>query len=215
MDSQLLGRLQKGVDQIALTLSDVQISKLAEYIDLLVKWNKAYNLTAIRDPEEMVVKHLLDSLAIVPHINQSPLLDVGTGPGLPGIPLAITRPDLDITLLDSNGKKTRFLTQAKVSLGLDNVTVIHGRVEQAISSQKTDKRFQIVTSRAFASLSDMVTLARDTLAQDGRFVAMKGVIPDDEISDLPEWAKVEQIIPLEVPGLDAERHLIILKSDQK
>jgi 16S rRNA (guanine527-N7)-methyltransferase len=213
MDSQLMNTLRAGIRQLALELTEDQIQKLAAYIDLLVKWNKAYNLTAIREPQEMVVKHLLDSLAIVPHINQSPLLDVGTGPGLPGIPLAITRPDLDLTLLDSNGKKTRFLTQAKVSLGLDNVTVIHGRVEDAIADQKTDKRFQIVTSRAFASLSDMVTLARDTLAEDGHFVAMKGVIPEDEIADLPEWAKVEQIIPLDVPNLNAERHLIIL-SDQ-
>lgn len=208
-----MNTLRAGIRQLALELTEDQIQKLAAYIDLLVKWNKAYNLTAIREPQEMVVKHLLDSLAIVPHINQSPLLDVGTGPGLPGIPLAITRPDLDLTLLDSNGKKTRFLTQAKVSLGLDNVTVIHGRVEDAIADQKTDKRFQIVTSRAFASLSDMVTLARDTLAEDGHFVAMKGVIPEDEIADLPEWAKVEQIIPLDVPNLNAERHLIIL-SDQ-
>lgn len=213
MEPQLLHTLKTGVNSLALDLTDTQLNKLADYIDLLMKWNKAYNLTAIRDPEEMVVKHLLDSLAIVSHIQDSPLLDVGTGPGLPGIPLAITRPELDITLLDSNGKKTRFLTQAKVSLGLDNVTVIHGRVEQAIASQKTDKRFQLVTSRAFASLSDMVTLARETLAEDGRFVAMKGVIPEDEISDLPEWAKVEQIIPLNVPNLNAERHLIIL-SDQ-
>jgi 16S rRNA (guanine527-N7)-methyltransferase len=213
MDSQLMNTLRAGIRQLALELTEDQIQKLAAYIDLLVKWNKAYNLTSIREPQEMVVKHLLDSLAIVPHINQSPLLDVGTGPGLPGIPLAITRPDLDLTLLDSNGKKTRFLTQAKVSLGLDNVTVIHGRVEDAIADQKTDKRFQIVTSRAFASLSDMVTLARDTLAEDGHFVAMKGVIPEDEIADLPEWAKVEQIIPLDVPNLNAERHLIIL-SDQ-
>lgn len=214
MESQLLQKLNAGIDKLALNLSDEQIQALADYIDLLVKWNKAYNLTAIRDPEEMVVKHLLDSLAIVPHIDQSPLLDVGTGPGLPGIPLAITRPELDITLLDSNGKKTRFLTQAKVSLGLDNVTVIHGRVEQAITDQKTDKRFRIVTSRAFASLSDMVTLARETLAEDGRFVAMKGIIPEDEMAELPEWANVEQIIPLDVPNLQAERHLIVL-SDQK
>ncbi|GLQ32908.1 16S rRNA (guanine(527)-N(7))-methyltransferase RsmG [Litoribrevibacter albus] len=213
MESQLLQKLKTGIERLALELSAEQVQKLADYIDLLVKWNKAYNLTAIRDPEEMVVKHLLDSLAIVPHINRSPLLDVGTGPGLPGIPLAITRPELDITLLDSNGKKTRFLTQAKVSLGLDNVTVIHGRVEQAIADQKTDKRFQIVTSRAFASLSDMVTLARETLANDGHFIAMKGVVPEDEMAELPEWAKVEQIIPLTVPNLNAERHLIIL-SDQ-
>ncbi|MFC3152695.1 16S rRNA (guanine(527)-N(7))-methyltransferase RsmG [Litoribrevibacter euphylliae] len=214
MEAQLLQTLKRGIDTLALDLTDTQVTKLADYIDLLVKWNKAYNLTAIRDPEEMVVKHLLDSLAIIPHIDQSPLLDVGTGPGLPGIPLAITRPELDITLLDSNGKKTRFLTQAKVSLGLDNVTVIHGRVEQAVADQKTDKRFQVVTSRAFASLSDMVTLARETLAEDGRFVAMKGVVPEDEMAELPEWAKVEQIIPLAVPNLQAERHLIVL-SDQK
>ena len=214
MEHLLLKKLKTGIERLALDLTENQIEKLASYIDLLLKWNKAYNLTAIRDPEEMVVKHLLDSLAIVPHIDQSPLLDVGTGPGLPGIPLAITRPELDITLLDSNGKKTRFLTQAKVQLGLDNVTVIHGRVEQAVADQKTDQRFQIVTSRAFASLSDMVTLARDTLAENGRFIAMKGIIPEDEMAVLPEWAKVENIIPLQVPNLEAERHLIIL-SDQK
>ena len=215
METVLKDQLIQGVEHLELNLSDHQIDQLADYIDLLMKWNKAYNLTAIRDPKEMVVKHLLDSLSIVSHIDDSPLLDVGTGPGLPGIPLAITRPDLDITLLDSNGKKTRFLTQAKVSLKLDNVTVIHGRVEDAVSASNTDsdKRYKIVTSRAFASLSDMVTLARDTLATGGRFVAMKGVVPEEEISALPDWVSVEEIISLTVPNLDGERHLIILKPD--
>ncbi|GAA3942171.1 16S rRNA (guanine(527)-N(7))-methyltransferase RsmG [Litoribacillus peritrichatus] len=215
METALKQQLIQGVDRLELDLTTSQVDLLADYIDLLMKWNKAYNLTAIRDPKEMVVKHLLDSLSIVKHIDDSPLLDVGTGPGLPGIPLAITRPELDITLLDSNGKKTRFLTQAKTSLKLENVTVIHGRVEQAVSGANgnSDKRYKIVTSRAFASLSDMVTLARDTLAEDGRFVAMKGVVPDEEIADLPGWVSVEEIIPLHVPNLEGERHLIILKPD--
>ena len=214
MDIELKNLLTQGVNRLELELSNQQIDKLADYIDLLMKWNKAYNLTAIRDPREMVVKHLFDSLSIVKHIKDSPLLDVGTGAGLPGIPLAITRPDLDITLLDSNGKKTRFLTQAKTSLGLDNVSVIQGRIEQMTNEHPQNlERFRIITSRAFASLSDMVTLARESLARDGCFVAMKGLIPDDEIADLPDWISLDHITTLDVPELEGERHLIVLKKN--
>ena len=215
MDTQLKQLLVQGVDRLELELSSEQIDKLADYLDLLMKWNKAYNLTAIRDPKEMVVKHLLDSLSIVQHIDDSPLLDVGTGPGLPGIPLAISRPDLDITLLDSNGKKTRFLTQAKASLGLTNVSVIHGRIEQVTEEYPDNhQRFRIITSRAFASLQDMVTLAKEALAVDGRFIAMKGLIPEDEIDQLPDWVELEKVVTLNVPNLEGERHLIFLKNKQ-
>lgn len=180
--------------------------KLLAYLDLLLKWNKTYNLTAVRDPEQGLTHHLLDSLAILPWVDERRLLDVGSGGGLPGIPLAILRPELSITLVDAVQKKVSFLQQAVIELGLPNVQAVHARVE------KLDGRFGQITSRAFAGLQDFVALTRHLLEPDGHWLAMKGVLPEDEMARLPANVVVEDSVSLTVPGLDAERHLIILKA---
>ncbi len=195
---------------MGVTLTPAQYQKLLQYLALFAKWNKAYNLSAVRDPAEMVSRHLLDSLSIVNTVRDLPgerLLDVGTGGGLPGIPLAIVFPDRSITLLDSNGKKTRFLTQVKLELGLDNVTVENRRVE----GFQPEHKFDVIVSRAFASLQDMVEGCEHLLAESGVFAAMKGVFPKDELSPLEKRYMVERSQALSVPGTVGERHLIVLR----
>jgi len=179
--------------------------KLLTYLDLLLKWNKTYNLTAVRDPEQGLTHHLLDSLAILPWVNECNVLDVGSGGGLPGIPLAILRPGLPVTLVDAVQKKASFLQQAVIELGLSNALAVHARVE------KLRGQFGQIVSRAFAGLPDFVNLTRHLLAPGGRWLAMKGAMPEDEIARLPAGVVVEERVPLRVPGLDAERHLVILK----
>lgn len=191
---------------MGLSLSDQTIEKLVQYLGLLEKWNKAYNLTAIRDPEKMVSLHLLDSLATLPFITGQKIIDVGTGPGLPGMILAICLPDRQFTLLDSNGKKTRFLTQVKMEMGLENVTVANERVELHAQQGVYDH----VTSRAFASLQDMINWCLPLPKTDGNFLAMKGVYPHDELAELPDTVEVNHIQPLTVPTIDAERHMVIM-----
>ena len=198
--------LATGLEQLGLALSAEQQDKLLAFRDLLLKWNKTYNLTALRDPEQAISHHLLDSLAILPHVGDGPLLDVGSGGGLPGIPLAIARPDLSVSMVDTVQKKATFLQQAAIQLGLKNVTAHHARVEQLPG------QYARISSRAFAELKLFTDLTRHLLAPGGRWLAMKGVRPDDEIAVLPGDIIVEHIIPLHVPGLDAERHLIILKA---
>ena len=198
--------LAQGLAELGLALPESAQQQLLAFRDLLLKWNKTYNLTALRDPEQAISHHLLDSLAILPHVGPEPLLDVGSGGGLPGIPLAIARPELSVRMVDTVQKKTTFLQQAAIQLGLKNVAVDHARVEQ-LSGQ-----YAQISSRAFAELKLFVTLTRHLLAPGGRWLAMKGVRPDDEIAALPAGIIVEQIVPLHVPGLDAERHLIILKA---
>lgn len=198
--------LAAGLGEIALDLSEEQQDKLLAFRDLLLKWNKTYNLTALRDPEQAISHHLLDSLVILPHIGPEPLLDVGSGGGLPGIPLAIARPELPVRMVDTVQKKTTFLQQAAIQLGLKNVTVDHARVETL------NGQYAQISSRAFAELKLFVDLTRHLLTPGGRWLAMKGVRPDDEIAALPADIIVESVIPLHVPGLDAERHLIILKA---
>ena len=198
--------LAHGLAELGLPLPDAAQQQLLAFRDLLLKWNKTYNLTALRDPEQAISHHLLDSLAILPYVGTEPLLDVGSGGGLPGIPLAIARPELSVRMVDTVQKKTTFLQQAAIQLGLRNVTVSHARVETL------DGQYAQISSRAFAELSLFVTLTRHLLIPGGRWLAMKGVRPDDEIAALPAGIIVEQIIPLQVPGLDAERHLIILKA---
>jgi 16S rRNA (guanine527-N7)-methyltransferase len=198
--------LDHGLAELGIDLPADAQGKLLAFRDLLLKWNKTYNLTALRDPEQAISHHLLDSLAILPHVGEEALLDVGSGGGLPGIPLAIARPDLSVHMVDTVQKKTTFLQQAAIQLGLKNVAVDHARVE-ALTGQ-----YAQISSRAFAELKLFVDLTRHLLAPDGRWLAMKGVRPDDEIAALPADIVVEQIIPLHVPGLDAERHLIILKA---
>jgi 16S rRNA (guanine527-N7)-methyltransferase len=195
--------------QTDIVLSDKQQQQLVAYVELLDKWNKAYNLTSVRDPKEMMVKHIMDSLVVAPHLTGKHYIDVGTGPGLPGIVLAIALPDTQFVLLDSLGKRVRFLMQVKHALGLDNVTPVQSRVEEYQPSVKLDG----VLSRAFASLQDMVQWCSHLIDDSGRFIALKGQFPDEELENLPAGTTFEQDISLDVPKLDAERHLIILSKD--
>ena len=181
-------------------------ASLLGYLALLSKWNRAYNLTAVRDPGEMVTRHLLDSLAIAPYLTGRRLIDVGTGGGLPGVPMAILFPDREFHLLDSNGKKTRFLFQVKTALGLDNMTVHQARVE----SFHSEAPFDAVLSRAFASLEDMVSGCRHLLGEGGHFLAMKGAYPREELDAVAGECRVEAVHPLLVPGLGEQRHLVDL-----
>lgn len=189
-------------------MSDGQVAVLHRYLDLLEKWNAAYNLTAVRGRDAMETEHVLDSLAVVPHFPPRDALvaDVGSGAGLPGLVLAITLPENRYVLIDSNGKKTRFLTQAAHELGLRNVTVFNGRIEDWQPAARVD----VVTSRAVASLVDMVRGCRALLESGARVLAMKGVRPDDEIAALPSEVQVREVIALKVPGLDKERHLVCM-----
>jgi len=198
-------QLLEGLHRLNITATFEQQQRLLAYLGLMQKWNKAYNLTAIRDPQQMLIRHLLDSLAIVPFVAPTDLIDVGSGGGLPGIPLAILKPDQAITTLDSNSKKTRFQNQVRIELGLDNLEVIHGRVEAL-----EDRQFSQVVSRAFASIYDMVTLSQSLLAQKGVFLAMKGRYPDAELAELPPQYTLQQSHILHVPGLEEERHLLVL-----
>ncbi|MDN2660151.1 16S rRNA (guanine(527)-N(7))-methyltransferase RsmG [Neptunomonas phycophila] len=198
--------LEKRIKQMSLEVSATQLDQLVDYLGLLEKWNKAFNLTAIRNPEEMIDRHLVDSLSVLNIVQGPRIIDVGSGPGLPGIPLAICRPDLSVTTLDSNGKKTRFQNQVKLALGLDNLTIINGRAEQCEAEP-----FNEVISRAFASLSDMITWTRQLCATDGVFLAMKGQYPAEEIAAMPEGIRLKTTHPLTVPGTDGERHLIVLE----
>jgi len=198
-------RLLQGIKPLQIELTDGQIDKLLAYHALLVKWNQAYNLTAVRDPMAMIDRHLIDSLSILPWIGQGRLLDVGSGPGLPGIPLAICRPHLDVTTLDSNGKKTRFQVQVKAELGLTNLNVINGRVE-AVDAPG----FDMVVSRAFASLADMLHWSGHLAAPEGVFLAMKGLYPEAEIEQIPAGFVLRDSHRLELPVTDGERHLLVL-----
>lgn len=198
--------LAAGLTALGIALPEAVQLKLLAFRDLLLKWNRTYNLTALRDPQQAISHHLLDALAILPHVGASPLLDVGSGGGLPGIPLAIVRPDLTVTLVDAVQKKATFLQQVAIELGLKNVAVHHARVEEMRG------QYAQISSRAFAELALFVSLTRHQLAPGGRWLAMKGVRPDAEIAVLPANCKVEAMIRLAVPGLDAERHLIILKA---
>lgn len=199
--------LDIGLTEIGLNISDAQKYLLMRYLSMFIKWNKAYNLSAIRDPKAMVTLHLLDSLVVAPHFRGDNVLDVGTGGGLPGIPLAILFPETQFTLLDSAGKKIRFLFQVVNELGLKNVTVQNLRVE---SFDPVDK-FDVIISRAFASVVDFVNCSEHLLAQNGAFWAMKGQNPVDELSQIQKHYIVASFQPLSVPGLDAERCLIKLR----
>ena len=198
-------RLCAGVSELQLALDDAAIGQLLDYVELLQRWNAAYNLTAVRDPAEMVTRHLLDSLAILPHVHGATLADLGRGAGLPGIPLAIAAPEREILLVDSNGKKARFLREAVRKLGLTHTRVAESRVENV------EGTFECITARAFASLGEMLARGGHLLAPEGRWLALKGRYPEDELAALPEGFRVEEIVALRVPGLDAERHLVVLR----
>ncbi|MDB9949151.1 16S rRNA (guanine(527)-N(7))-methyltransferase RsmG [Porticoccaceae bacterium] len=197
------------MQQMEVEYSSEQRDMLLAYLQLLMTWNKAYNLTAIRDPGEMIRLHLLDSLAVLPHISGKRLIDVGTGAGLPGIPLAIMCPERDFTLLDSNGKKTRFLFQARCDLGLSNLKEINSRVE----NHQPEVPYDAVLSRAFTSVADMVKKCSHLLSPEGLFLAMKGKFPQSELSEVGKDYKVIASHTLQVPGVDGERHLIVISRD--
>jgi 16S rRNA (guanine527-N7)-methyltransferase len=199
--------LRNGLVELGLAFSDQQFDKLIAYVSLIQKWNRVYNLTAISEVHKIISHHLLDSLAIVPHLSGAQLLDVGSGAGFPGIPVAIARPDLGVTLLDSNSKKTAFLQQAALELELKNVQVVSARVEQPLL-----RKFDAIVSRAFAEIQDFVSASRHHLAPGGVFLAMKGVDPVEEIGRLSPDYRARAPIRLQVPRLDAERHLIIIEA---
>lgn len=210
--SSLTRTLKEGAQALGLTLSEAQIARLMAYQALLAKWNKVYNLTALRDPAQMVSHHLLDSLsAMTAFAGAQRVLDVGAGGGLPGIVLAIwaaeAEPQMKITLVDTVQKKTAFLNQVKAELQLGNVTVLHARVEQL----PVEQQYDVITSRAFAELKDFVTWSNHLLQQGGKYIALKGVLPQEEIDRLPAGWTVQRVQPLQVPGLDAERHLIFME----
>ena len=204
METPSITRLQQGCDQLGLPLGAQQSQQLVDYLALLAKWNKAYNLTAIRDEEQMVTRHLLDSLAISGHITGERLIDVGSGAGLPGVPLAIVFPHREFLLVDSNGKKTRFLFQVKTALRLDNMEVCQARVE----TLQVSRPFDTVLSRAFASLQDMIRDCRHLLAPEGRLLAMKGAYPTQELESLGKTGASVAVHSITVPGLDEQRHLV-------
>jgi 16S rRNA (guanine527-N7)-methyltransferase len=201
--------IESGARSMGLALDEGQRSRLAAHLRLVEKWNRVHNLTAVRETDQMVVLHVLDSLSLIPHLGEArTLLDVGSGPGFPGIPVALARPDLAVTLLDSSSKKCTFLEQARAELGLANVRVVCERVEQ----WKPQERFDAVVSRAFAELSDFVTQARHLVQPGGRLLAMKGVYPFEEIARVPQSHRVASVVELAVPTLDAKRHLVLMEA---
>jgi 16S rRNA (guanine527-N7)-methyltransferase len=205
LEEQIAG----GIAAMGIDLPDGAAAKLAGHLSLVEKWNRVHNLTAVRSPDQMVALHVLDSLSILAHLGRAAeIVDVGTGAGLPGIPLAIARPGMRVTLLDSSHKKCAFLQQAKTELGLANVEVVCDRVE----SWKPAKQFDVAVSRAFSDLADFVEQARHLVAPGGRLIAMKGVHPFDEIARVPASHRVSQVLELTVPGLDAHRHAVFLEA---
>ena len=206
--------LNQGAAKLAISLSAKQIEKLLDYLALLVKWNSVYNLTSVRDPQQMVIQHLLDAMSsLFAFKGAKKVLDVGTGGGLPGIVIAIwameAEPDMQVHLIDTVKKKTAFLTQVKAELGLEKVTVHSGHVEKLAS----ENMFDVITSRAFAELIDFVNLSGHLLEQDGSMIALKGKKPDEEIQRLPLAWRIEKVKSLSVPGMQADRHLVWIKKN--
>ena len=204
-------RLIEGAAKLGITLSDAQQDALLHYLSMLHKWNKVYALISRRDGEDWLARHLLDSLAVLPYINGSRVIDVGSGAGLPGIPLAIMCPDKQFTLLDSNSKKARFMTQALIELGLKNVTVVDQRAE----AFQPEQGFDTVVSRAFATIADMLGVAAHLISPGGKFLAMKGVYPEQELQQLSAGYSVEAVHMLEIPFQQGERHLAVVVADEQ
>lgn len=203
----LASRLDLGLGELGLHLSLRQKTALLDYVALLGKWNKTYNLTAINEPERMLTLHILDSLALTPHVAGGSLLDVGSGAGFPGIPLALALPDLRVTVMDASQKKCGFMQQVAIELNMANVQVVHARVEAYQAMEK----FNQITSRAFSDLAEFVRLSAHLLAPGGRWLAMKGAPPLTEIGQI-KGARAVRVAPLQVPGLDAERSVIIMEA---
>lgn len=202
----LVNVLASGLHNLNLDVPAAQQQALLAYIELLATWNQSFNLTAIRDPRDMVSQHLLDALVALPYVTRGPVLDVGSGAGLPGIPLAITRPDLHFTLLDSNGKKIRFIKQVVITLQLTNVDVVQSRVE----SFQATAPFALIVSRAFASLGQFIQLTRHLLASDGEWLAWKGELDTAEAQDVTPLAQITAAIPVQLPGVSGRRQLVRL-----
>ena len=203
----MLNKLSHLLAEAGISLTDHQKNQLVGYVGLLDKWNKAYNLTSVRDPNEMLVRHILDSIVVAPYLKGSRFIDVGTGPGLPGIPLAIVCPQSHFTLLDSLGKRVRFLRQVQHELKLDNIAPVQSRVE----AFPAEPPFDGVISRAFASLNDMVSWCHHLPTEEGTFYALKGVAQEEEMASLPEGYVISEVIELQVPQLEGERHLVLIK----
>ena len=199
-------KLIKGLEQLGLTLADAAQQQLLDYLALLQKWNKVHNLISRKESDNLVVRHLLDSLVALPYINGSRVVDVGSGAGLPGIPLAIACPQSHFTLLDCNSKKAGFRNQAVIELGLKNVAVVDARAEEF----RPEQGFDSVISRAFATIADMLTVAGHLAVPGGKFLALKGVYPEQELAELPDGYQLEVVHPLDVPFLGAERHLAVV-----
>lgn len=199
-------KLSQGLAELGIDLDAATQQKLLDYLTLLEKWNKVHNLTAVRDPSDMVTLHLLDSLSVLPHIKSGRLLDVGSGAGLPGIPLSIVRPDLQVTVMDSSHKKASFMRQAKAALAIPNLEVVCGRVEEFHPEHK----FNMVISRAFSDLAEFMRLTTHLCVEGGVWLAMKGVYPFDELAQIK--GPTSEVVPLRVPGLEAQRHLVFLKA---
>lgn len=205
-EPRLAAKLRAGLEQLGEAhLCQAQFDALLGYIDLLQRWNRAYNLTAVRDPRDMISRHLLDSLSVLPWIPAGRLLDAGTGAGLPGVPLAIARPGLQVTLLDGAGKKIRFLNQVRRELGLQNIEPVQARLQE----YSPDEPYDAIISRAFARLAAFAAAARGTAGR-AKLLAMKGRHPAAELEELPEWVRVDAVEKLEVPGLQEIRHLVIM-----
>lgn len=202
----MINKLTSLLKAATISLSDQQKNQLVGYVGMLHKWNKAYNLTSVRDPEQMLIRHIMDSIVVEPHLQGSRFIDVGTGPGLPGVPLAIVRPDAHFTLLDSLGKRIRFLKQVQHELKLVNIEPVQSRVEDF----PAEPPFDGVISRAFASLNDMLNWCHHLPGEKGQFYALKGVVPDDELATLPAGFAVDRVVKLAVPQLEGERHLIVV-----
>lgn len=202
----MINKLTSLLKAATISLSDQQKNQLVGYVEMLHKWNKAYNLTSVRDPEQMLIRHIMDSIVVEPHLQGSRFIDVGTGPGLPGVPLAIVRPDAHFTLLDSLGKRIRFLKQVQHELKLVNIEPVQSRVEDF----PAEPPFDGVISRAFASLNDMLNWCHHLPGEKGQFYALKGIVPDDELATLPAGFAVDRVVKLAVPQLEGERHLIVV-----
>jgi 16S rRNA (guanine527-N7)-methyltransferase len=206
LSEDLQGQIAAGCRSLQLAVSTAALAQLADYVGLLAKWSKVYNLTAVRQPQRMVTRHLLDSLAVVPFLIEGSLLDVGTGAGLPGVPIAIARPDLAVTLLDANAKKLRFVRQAVAELRLGNVEVVQARMQE----YQPGRAFDMVISRAVSSLEELYRQSRHLLAPRGRMLFMKGALPEEEMAAFAPGRETLHIERLDIPGLDAERHLLWL-----
>lgn len=204
MSQNLHDELEQGIDKLGLDIPSATVDRLLQYLELIQKWNRVYNLTALKDSGQMLSHHILDSLSIIPYVKGNTILDIGSGAGLPGIPLSLVFTERHIVMLDGNAKKTRFIQQAITELGLKNAESVHSRVEDYTASEG----FDTVVSRAFSSLSDFVRMALPLMKDSGQLLAMKGRYPAQELEDLPTEIRTEAVHRLEVPLLDSERHLV-------